>query len=985
MKNYYNEIVYKIYSSADEDQALQLLFYEWVKSMAIRNYYNTIFILFLGLLGLLGDSALAAKIKDGKLNLSSYVFSKDNPVELKGSWRFYWSQHVDPQNKDLFSVPSARYLNVPGEWKKNKIGPEGFATYALQIELSDENELYGMYFPELPSSYTLFVNGKLVGSKGKVGKTVEDSKVGRGKAIYFFNAVAGKLNIVLHTSAFFHHTGGIWHAPKLNKAAYIADSTQGTSLLEGYLAGVLLIMGVYHVALYSLRRKQLEALYFALMCFTVAVRLLTMGESGPISRLIPGIESDWIKRFEYLGITLGAASFFSFFWSLFPRQFSRIAVNVSWLFSSILSLIIVATDQKFYGNLLPLVQLNCLYTAIGLWLFLAKAIKAKVDASILASVGVAILSAALINDILRSMNIIDSFELFPTGLSIYIFIQAYILARKFSRAFDQVELDEKTIKKLNFELEDHIVNLDQKVKEKTSEIRSILVSIEQGILTIVDEKGTIGPDFSEWLKRFFKAENIAGLTVNDLLLKKVDVAEDQIDMTRSVILSAIGESALNWTLNEQVFFKECQYREADGNEKSIEIDWTPILDENDIVTSLLLTIRDVTDIKRLQEEARKQEIELGYISEVLKVPVDKMEDFLNSSEQLVDDSINITQESDGSSVEIIHKIFRNLHTLKGNARSYGLQGIAQDTHIAEKHFSNWRSEATISWTKPEVENILKKSRDLISNYRYVNDVKLGRKNDNLDQIMVDRGHVEENINQLSKLDFSQLATDSRNIVRSIGAFFQDLVYHRLEHVLKDQIVSVSRLADDLNKEVPVFKFQDSGISIKREYHQIIRNIFIHLFRNSLDHGIEVTEQRLNQGKSAEGTITVEAIPEGESLVIGYYDDGGGLDLDNILKKAVDIGTVSSGKSMTRQNVANILISSGFTTKDKVTEISGRGVGLDAIQNFAKEQGASFEIVVSNPQSNELGRTPVRFCLTLPAKAFEVIADLDRNPTLSKAS
>ncbi len=134
----------------------------------------------------------------------------------------------------------------------------------------------------------------------------------------------------------------------------------------------------------------------------------------------------------------------------------------------------------------------------------------------------------------------------------------------------------------------------------------------------------------------------------------------------------------------------------------------------------------------------------------------------------------------------------------------------------------------------------------------------------------------------------------------------------------------------------------------------------HLVRNAVDHGIETPEERLSAGKTAQGTVTLRAYHQANHVVIEITDDGHGIDADKIARKAIEAGTVSADEvaSMSDQQKLELVFESGLSTADSVTEVSGRGVGMDVVRNVVARLKGTVHIISTPGQ----GTT---FRLTLP--------------------
>ncbi len=133
--------------------------------------------------------------------------------------------------------------------------------------------------------------------------------------------------------------------------------------------------------------------------------------------------------------------------------------------------------------------------------------------------------------------------------------------------------------------------------------------------------------------------------------------------------------------------------------------------------------------------------------------------------------------------------------------------------------------------------------------------------------------------------------------------------------------------------------------IDKKIINVLQEPLIHLMRNAIDHGIETVEERKAKGKPEEGVITVSAYQEGNFLIISIEDDGRGIDVEKIRQKAIEKGLVDEKRlsEMSREEIINLIFTPGFSTADKVTEISGRGIGMDVVKSRLEEIQGSISI------------------------------------------
>jgi two-component system chemotaxis sensor kinase CheA len=139
------------------------------------------------------------------------------------------------------------------------------------------------------------------------------------------------------------------------------------------------------------------------------------------------------------------------------------------------------------------------------------------------------------------------------------------------------------------------------------------------------------------------------------------------------------------------------------------------------------------------------------------------------------------------------------------------------------------------------------------------------------------------------------------------------------------------------------EIEDSGYVLRSQIGATLKNVFTHLVRNSVDHGLETPEERQAASKPAAGTITLRLSVDGPMLRIGLKDDGRGLALAKILERAVEAGKVEAGTKLSDESIADLVFLPGLSTATSVSEVSGRGVGMDAAINFIRAEQGSIKI------------------------------------------
>ncbi len=214
------------------------------------------------------------------------------------------------------------------------------------------------------------------------------------------------------------------------------------------------------------------------------------------------------------------------------------------------------------------------------------------------------------------------------------------------------------------------------------------------------------------------------------------------------------------------------------------------------------------------------------------------------------------------------------------------------------------------------------------------------------------------LSRLAKLQegLSQLEQNTRELQESVMKIRMmpiSFAFSRFPRLVRD-------LGGQLGKKV-VLETIGEQTELDKTVMEKINDPLVHLVRNSMDHGLETTEQRIAAGKCEEGTITLNAYHQGGNIVIEVADDGAGLNEDRILKKAIEKGLVPENNSLTPEEIHNLIFLPGFSTAEAVSDISGRGVGMDVVRRNIQALNGSIEV---KSQRNVGSTFIIRLPLTL---------------------
>ncbi|MZQ75145.1 MAG: chemotaxis protein CheA [Peptoclostridium sp.] len=239
-----------------------------------------------------------------------------------------------------------------------------------------------------------------------------------------------------------------------------------------------------------------------------------------------------------------------------------------------------------------------------------------------------------------------------------------------------------------------------------------------------------------------------------------------------------------------------------------------------------------------------------------------------------------------------------------------------------------------------LDNLMNLVSELIIVKTRLEDIEIGSKNQN----------ANDAIEYLETI-----TTNLHDAVMKVRMVPIERVFNRFPRMIRD-------LSKSLDKEVDLI-MSGEETEVDRTVIDEIGDPLIHLLRNSLDHGIEKPDVRAKLNKSEVGTLKLLAYPDGNNVVIEVADDGSGLDIEKIKKKAIEKELVTQEKleAMDEKDIASLVLMPGFSTADKISDISGRGVGLDVVKTKIESLGGIIEI---ETERNVGSKFIIRLPLTL---------------------
>ncbi len=435
-------------------------------------------------------------VQNGILDLRQWNFEQDGNLSLNGEWGFYWKQMVSPA---LFSFPHppppSGLISVPGYWndfsaQNAEATGTGYATYHIRILLPEPGD-YALKLPDVATTYRLYVDGIQVAASGSPGINKKESIPRRTSQTADIGTRKDKVDIVMHVSNFHHWQGGLWESINFGTKADIYKSRDRGLLLDAFLLGSILIMGLYHLGLFLTRTKNLAPLYFGIFNILMVIRLITTGEC---------IILQWIENVGFRSHIL--MIYLSFFFcvpifslygqSLFPREVPKGMVVFIIGVSSLFSIFVLISPLPFLTYAIPGYQAFILGLAgYGIWV-VWQAVVRKRNGAMIFLCGFLILVAAIVNDILYTRQIINTGFFVPLGLFGFIFAQAILIYQLFSQAFDTVEKQRQVLTQTNGAYQNELdtrLKAQTDLRESEAQYRQLIEDSADGICIV--RKGKI--------------------------------------------------------------------------------------------------------------------------------------------------------------------------------------------------------------------------------------------------------------------------------------------------------------------------------------------------------------------------------------------------------------------------------------------------------------------------------------------------------------
>jgi two-component system chemotaxis sensor kinase CheA len=483
--------------------------------------------------------------------------------------------------------------------------------------------------------------------------------------------------------------------------------------------------------------------------------------------------------------------------------------------------------------------------------------------------------------------------------------------------FRDVTLEETLQKKYRAELEQvqhYSKNLEKMVEDRTAELKklnstmsALLDSLHQGFF-IFDKEGKCLEVSSKACEATIET-NPAGRPIWEVLR----LAESQVPGFQKWMLTMFSEML---PFEDLSVLGPQSFPHSTG--KKVKLDYYPLRNSESQMEGVVVVASDITSLYEAQREA---EIERAHAKMILSLVKNKRQvgGFIRESREIM----NALENEIRQGLELdLDETFRHLHTLKGGAASFSIKAMADICHQAESLLASLRPTGVTTLSVHQLKEFCFQIEESFLFFQLDNKEIIG------DEVRLQERWVESPISHFVQFRSHHLLPHPAESKAFTESFMMEPIqafFGYFQEVIKT-------VAESQGKLIAPLKFEGGDLRILPEPYDNLFSTMIHAFRNAADHGIENPEIRTAKGKSPEGHLTVSfsksQISGSENLLIKIQDDGGGINPEIIRAKLTERGVDSSAES--DDQVIQHIFDSQFSTKEQVSEFSGRGVGMGAI-------------------------------------------------------
>ena len=528
--------------------------------------------------------------------------------------------------------------------------------------------------------------------------------------------------------------------------------------------------------------------------------------------------------------------------------------------------------------------------------------------------------------------------------------------QKLLKAYKRINKQLNKIIKISDKQQDELKDLGDSLNEKSHKVKALLDNADQGFLSF-------GSDFiinEEYSKECIK---LLGANLSGLDISKVLYADD---ITKQEFLK---EALINVTQENEEIVKDAMLsllpKEVVVKRRAIKLDYKILKN-----SSFMIVLTNITKEKILEKKIAKEQEILKMIVVIVSDPAqfydlkDDFEKFFANSRTLINPNISFKIN--------LNTLYRDVHTFKGSFSQLRMQNCVKELHKFETALSKMSTDDTMQ--NSDILSLLESvdmaewlEKDLYIIQEILGDTFFSKQH----KLEVDDKfifNIEDKITYLLQADKQHMNT-YEGILNEISRARGTTLNHALS--IYPKLCQDIALAQE--KELQEFSVKGGDDILTPIHFKPFVKSLVHLFRNAIDHGVEIPEERLLAKKEEIATISCEIINNTKDFQIIISDDGAGIDIDKLKSKALNANIYSEFElsNMDEKSILDLIFVDSLSTNEDITQLSGRGIGMGAVKMEIEKLSGT--IAISSKKGE--GTT---FTITIPTSTYGKIINIASN-------
>lgn len=495
-----------------------------------------------------------------------------------------------------------------------------------------------------------------------------------------------------------------------------------------------------------------------------------------------------------------------------------------------------------------------------------------------------------------------------------------------------------------------VANLEVTVQARTRDLGRLFDHMRQAILAFGPDGRIVGR-FSQQASVLFKKDNLEGEAIVQLLFDGTPSFDPERQVFEEWLQASFEVDVEGWPSILALAPTECVIRADTDDERYLTLEFRLLQEDEREDRQLMLLATDVTDQRRLEKEKRGRELEHGQrIAAMRRMAAGGPQlfvQFMEGTEQRLRRIRElIAADETALTVAGVRSAFQDVHTIKGEARAFGLMDLEAESGRLEDALRDATGNLSPQELRQVISSYIEHASESLRQGRalFIEASPIGEAI--LDQVTVSR-------TDLRRLQEAVLELDAgvAGAVGAVNSITSQLMARPFGEIIGPLVEAAARWADHYGKQAVVV-VEGLETRVTPTLAMPLRAALTHLLRNAIAHGIECGPERESVGKPALGTVRVACQGGGASLELSVEDDGQGIDIELLRKRAAQAGLNEPTQDI------ELIFEDGLSTTTGIDEIAGRGVGMGAARKELASVGYCIDVSTSRGEWTRFDIRPV---------------------------